>query len=61
MYRWLQGKLSVPEIICECFENGMDYLYENMLAFNVNLIPTRGMGKITELFRTLPRAYRSNI
>jgi len=26
MYRWLKGKLPVPEIICECFENGMDYL-----------------------------------
>jgi aminoglycoside phosphotransferase len=26
MYRWLKGKLPIPEIICESFENGVDYL-----------------------------------
>jgi len=26
MYGWLKGKLPVPEIICQCFENGVDYL-----------------------------------
>lgn len=26
MYRWLKGKLPVPEIICEHFEDGFDYL-----------------------------------
>lgn len=35
-------------------------IYENMPAFDVNLTPTRGMGKIAELFRTLPGVYRSN-
>lgn len=35
-------------------------IYENMPAFDVDLTPTRGMGKIAELFRTLPEVYRSN-
>lgn len=35
-------------------------IYENMPAFDVNLTPTRGMGRIAELFRTLPEVYRSN-
>lgn len=26
MYRWLKGKIPVPEVIYECFEKGMDYL-----------------------------------
>lgn len=26
MYHWLKGKLPVPEVICECYENGLDYL-----------------------------------
>lgn len=26
MYKWLKGKIPVPEVISECFENGMDYL-----------------------------------
>lgn len=35
-------------------------IYENMPAFDINLTPTRGMGKIAELFRTFPEVYRSN-
>ena len=35
-------------------------IYLNMPAFDVNLSPTRGMGCIAELFRTLPQALRSN-
>lgn len=35
-------------------------IYESMPAFDVNLTQTRGMGQIAELFRTLPKAYRSN-
>ena len=38
----------------------MQPIYENMPAFDINLTPTRGMGKIAELFRTLPQTYRSN-
>lgn len=38
----------------------IEEIYENMPAFNVHLTPTRGMGRIPELFRTLPQAYRSN-
>jgi len=26
MYQWLKGKLPLPEIICESYENGIDYL-----------------------------------
>jgi aminoglycoside 3-N-acetyltransferase len=35
-------------------------IYENMPAFDVNLTQSRGMGNIAELFRTLPKVYRSN-
>lgn len=35
MYRWLKGRLPVPEIICECFENGMDYLLMNKVEGNM--------------------------
>lgn len=35
-------------------------IYENMPAFDVNLTPTRGMGCVAELFRTLPQVIRSN-
>ena len=33
---------------------------ENMPAFNPDLTPTRGMGRIAELYRTLPYSLRSN-
>jgi len=35
-------------------------IYENMPAFDALLTPTLGMGRIAELFRTLPKVYRSN-
>jgi aminoglycoside 3-N-acetyltransferase len=35
-------------------------IYENMPAFDVNFSPTRSMGRIAELFRTLPQVLRSN-
>lgn len=35
-------------------------IYLNMPAFDVNFSPTRGMGCIAELFRTLPQSLRSN-
>ena len=35
-------------------------IYKNMPAFDVNLSSTRGMGRIAELFRTLPQTIRSN-
>jgi len=38
----------------------IDQIYENMPAFDVNLTSTRGMGKIAEVFRTLPQSIRSN-
>jgi aminoglycoside 3-N-acetyltransferase len=38
----------------------IEKIYENMPAFDVNLSATRGMGRIAELFRTLPDSVRSN-
>jgi aminoglycoside 3-N-acetyltransferase len=38
----------------------IDKIYESMPAFDVNITPTRGMGSIAELFRTLPNTKRSN-
>ena len=38
----------------------IDDIYSSMPAFDVNLTPSRGMGKIAEVFRTLPQAVRSN-
>ena len=26
MYHWLKEKVPVPKVVCECFEDGMDYL-----------------------------------
>jgi aminoglycoside 3-N-acetyltransferase len=38
----------------------IEKIYESMPAFDVDLSPTRGMGRIAELFRTLPESIRSN-
>lgn len=38
----------------------IQHIYENMPAFDINLTPTRGMGQIAELFRSLPEVFRSN-
>lgn len=35
-------------------------VYENMPAFDPMITPTEGMGKIPELFRTIPNTVRSN-
>lgn len=35
-------------------------IYDNMPAFDPKLSPTRGMGRIAELFRTFPNTIRSN-
>jgi aminoglycoside 3-N-acetyltransferase len=35
-------------------------IYENMPAFDPMVTPTEGMGKIPELFRTIPNTIRSN-
>lgn len=35
-------------------------IYDNMPAFNPEVSPTRGMGRIAELFRTFPKTIRSN-
>jgi aminoglycoside 3-N-acetyltransferase len=35
-------------------------IYENMPAFDPHLTPSRGMGRIAELFRTLPQVVRSS-
>jgi len=47
------SKPPVPE---EWFEK----IYDSMPAFDVHLTPTRGMGRIADLFRTLPESIRSN-
>lgn len=47
------GNPSVPK-------EWIQSIYENMPAFDVDFTATRGMGKIAELFRTLPEVYRSN-
>ncbi|TFE23067.1 aminoglycoside N(3)-acetyltransferase [Cohnella luojiensis] len=38
----------------------IEKIYESMPGFDVDLSPTRGMGCIAELFRTLPESIRSN-
>ncbi|WP_082614967.1 AAC(3) family N-acetyltransferase [Paenibacillus sp. Soil787] len=38
----------------------IEKIYESMPAFDIDLSPTRGMGRISELFRTLPESIRSN-
>ena len=38
----------------------IEQIYESIPAFDVHLTPTRGMGKIVEVFRTLPESIRSN-
>jgi aminoglycoside 3-N-acetyltransferase len=38
----------------------IEKIYESMPAFDADLSPTRGMGRIAELFRTLPESIRSN-
>lgn len=38
----------------------IEKIYESMPAFDVHLSPTRGMGCISELFRSLPDVIRSN-
>ncbi|SDN03143.1 Aminoglycoside 3-N-acetyltransferase [Paenibacillus sp. yr247] len=35
-------------------------IYESMPSFDIDLTPTRGMGRIAELFRTLPESFRSS-
>jgi len=35
-------------------------IYQNMPAFDSRITPTRGMGRIAELFRTYPEVMRSN-
>lgn len=35
-------------------------IYDNMPAFDPKVSPTRGMGRIAELFRTVPNTIRSN-
>jgi aminoglycoside 3-N-acetyltransferase len=38
----------------------LQIIYENMPAFDPEISPTRGMGRIAELFRTFPNTIRSN-
>ncbi len=45
-----------PPVPKEWFEE----IYEHMPAFHKEMTPTRGMGVIAELFRTLPHTIRSN-
>lgn len=49
--RW--GNPPVPE---EWYQD----IYQNMPAFDIKITPTRGMGRIGELFRTYPGVIRSN-
>lgn len=41
-------------------EKWHEIIRDNMPAYDPDLTPTRGMGEIPELFRTLPNALRSN-
>lgn len=41
-------------------EDWIPTIRENMPAFNPSIAPTRGMGRIAELFRTFPGTLRSN-
>lgn len=41
-------------------EEWIEQIYESLPAFDLYLTPTRGMGKIAEIFRTLPQSIRSN-
>jgi aminoglycoside 3-N-acetyltransferase len=47
------GNPSVPE-------KWHQIIYDNMPAYDPDLTPTRGIGKIPELFRTLPKTIRSS-
>lgn len=38
----------------------IEIIYDNMPAFDPKVTPTRGMGRIAELFRTVPTTMRSN-
>lgn len=38
----------------------IETIYDNMPAYEVDVTPTRGMGRIAELFRTFPNTKRSN-
>lgn len=38
----------------------IEIIYDNMPAFQAEITPTRGMGRIAELFRTFPNTKRSN-
>lgn len=38
----------------------MQTIYDNIPAFDPKISPTRGMGRIAELFRTVPNTVRSN-
>lgn len=50
------GQWSNPPVPADWIEQ----IVKNMPAFDVHMSPTRGMGKIAELFRTIPQATRSD-